>query len=119
MGSAFTSVGGVRRGYGGHEAILQSFHATFLQHGMVGTHKKSDSLHPGLQKGFLPISWLSILSCAHSFQTNQAENSSSMLGQQLFIYHEAQKGLQYWARLSARAMMVTREGHVVIVLQYA
>ena len=35
MGSAFTSVGGKRRGYGGHEAILQSFHATFLQHGMV------------------------------------------------------------------------------------
>lgn len=35
VGSAFTSVGGMRRGYGGHEAILQSFHATFLQHGMV------------------------------------------------------------------------------------
>ena len=37
MGSAFTSVGGHGRGFGGHEAILQSFHATFLQHGMVYT----------------------------------------------------------------------------------
>lgn len=36
VGSAFTSVGGNGRGYGGHEAILQSFHSTFLQHGMVG-----------------------------------------------------------------------------------
>lgn len=35
VGSAFTSVGGHGRGFGGHEAILQSFHATFLQHGMV------------------------------------------------------------------------------------
>jgi len=35
VGGAFTSVGGRKRGYGGHEAILQSFHATFLQHGMV------------------------------------------------------------------------------------
>lgn len=35
VGSAFTSVGGHSRGYGGHEAILQSFHAFFLQHGMV------------------------------------------------------------------------------------
>lgn len=35
VGSAFTSVGGNGRGYGGHEAILQSFHSTFLQHGMV------------------------------------------------------------------------------------
>ncbi|KAL3148533.1 hypothetical protein ABBQ38_013970 [Trebouxia sp. C0009 RCD-2024] len=35
VGSAFTSVGGNGRGFGGHEAILQSFHATFLQHGMV------------------------------------------------------------------------------------
>ena len=35
VGSAFTSVGGTGRGFGGHEAILQSFHATFLQHGMV------------------------------------------------------------------------------------
>ncbi|KAK9818362.1 hypothetical protein WJX72_011333 [[Myrmecia] bisecta] len=35
VGSAFTSVGGLGRGFGGHEAILQSFHATFLQHGMV------------------------------------------------------------------------------------
>ena len=37
VGSAFTSVGGHGRGFGGHEAILQSFHATFLQHGMVRT----------------------------------------------------------------------------------
>ena len=35
VGSAFTSVGGVGRGYGGHEAILQSFHGFFLQHGMT------------------------------------------------------------------------------------
>ena len=35
VGSAFTSVGGVGRGYGGHEAILQSFHGFFLQHGMI------------------------------------------------------------------------------------
>lgn len=35
VGAAFTSVGGHGRGFGGHEAILQSFHATFLQHGMV------------------------------------------------------------------------------------
>ena len=35
VGSAFTSVGGHGRGYGGHEAILASFHALFLQHGMV------------------------------------------------------------------------------------
>lgn len=35
VGGAFTSVGGKKRGYGGHEAILQSFHATFLQHGMI------------------------------------------------------------------------------------
>ena len=35
VGSAFTSVGGHGRGYGGHEAILSSFHAFFLQHGMV------------------------------------------------------------------------------------
>lgn len=35
VGSAFTSVGGVGRGYGGHEAILQSFHAFYLQHGMI------------------------------------------------------------------------------------
>ena len=34
VGSAFTSVGGSGTGYGGHEAILQSFHAFFLQHGM-------------------------------------------------------------------------------------
>ena len=26
---------GVGRGYGGHEAILQSFHGFFLQHGMI------------------------------------------------------------------------------------
>lgn len=36
VGSAFTSVGGHGRGWGGHEAILSSFHAFFLQHGMVG-----------------------------------------------------------------------------------
>ena len=35
VGGAFTSVGGQGRGYGGHEAILQSIHATFLQHGMI------------------------------------------------------------------------------------
>lgn len=35
VGGAFTSVGGQGRGFGGHEAILQQFHATFLQHGMV------------------------------------------------------------------------------------
>jgi len=35
VGAAFTSVGGHGRGFGGHEAILQSFHATFLQHGMA------------------------------------------------------------------------------------
>jgi multimeric flavodoxin WrbA len=35
VGSAFTSVGGHGRGYGGHEAILSSFHSFFLQHGMV------------------------------------------------------------------------------------
>mmetsp|Transcript_64137 Transcript_64137/g.202917 ORF Transcript_64137/g.202917 Transcript_64137/m.202917 type:complete len:222 (+) Transcript_64137:272-937(+) len=35
VGSAFTSVGGQGRGYGGHEAILMSFHSTFLQHGML------------------------------------------------------------------------------------
>lgn len=35
VASAFTSVGGVGRGYGGHEAILQSLHATFFQHGMI------------------------------------------------------------------------------------
>lgn len=35
VGSAFTSVGGSGTGYGGHEAILQSFHAFFLQHGMI------------------------------------------------------------------------------------
>ena len=35
VGSAFTSVGGSGTGYGGHEAILQSFHAFFLQHGML------------------------------------------------------------------------------------
>ena len=35
VGSAFTSVGGHGRGYGGHEAILQGFHSCFLQHGMV------------------------------------------------------------------------------------
>ena len=38
VGGAFTSVGGKLRGYGGHEAILQSFHATFLQHGMASPH---------------------------------------------------------------------------------
>ncbi len=37
VGSAFTSVGGHGRGYGGHEAILQGFHCCFLQHGMVRT----------------------------------------------------------------------------------
>lgn len=35
VGGCFTSVGGVGRGYGGHEVILQSVMATFLQHGMV------------------------------------------------------------------------------------
>mmetsp|Transcript_8345 Transcript_8345/g.21085 ORF Transcript_8345/g.21085 Transcript_8345/m.21085 type:complete len:212 (+) Transcript_8345:98-733(+) len=35
VGSAFTSAGGPGRGYGGHEAILQGFHAVFLQHGMI------------------------------------------------------------------------------------
>ena len=35
VGSAFTSVGGSGTGYGGHEAILQSFHAFFFQHGMI------------------------------------------------------------------------------------
>ena len=35
VGSAFTSVGGPGRGYGGHEAILQTFHGFFLQHGMI------------------------------------------------------------------------------------
>ena len=35
VASAFTSVGGHGRGYGGHEAILQGFHSCFLQHGMV------------------------------------------------------------------------------------
>lgn len=35
VGSAFTSVGGVGSGHGGHEGILQTFHAFFLQHGML------------------------------------------------------------------------------------
>jgi len=35
VGGAFTSVGGVGHGYGGHEAILQSYHAFFMQHGMI------------------------------------------------------------------------------------
>lgn len=35
VGAAFTSIGGQGRGFGGHEVILQQFHATFLQHGMV------------------------------------------------------------------------------------
>jgi multimeric flavodoxin WrbA len=35
VGAAFTSIGGHGRGFGGHEVILQQFHATFLQHGMV------------------------------------------------------------------------------------
>jgi multimeric flavodoxin WrbA len=37
VGAAFTSTGGHGRGFGGHEVILQQFHATFLQHGMVRT----------------------------------------------------------------------------------
>lgn len=44
VGSAFTSVGGHGRGFGGHEAILQSFHATFLQHGMVVVGNPPSSL---------------------------------------------------------------------------
>jgi NAD(P)H dehydrogenase (quinone) len=35
VGSAFTSVGEVGSGHGGHEGILQSFHSFFLQHGML------------------------------------------------------------------------------------
>lgn len=35
VGSAFTSIGGVGGGYGGHEPILQSVHGFFLQHGMI------------------------------------------------------------------------------------
>eukprot|EP00239_Pterosperma_sp_CCMP1384_P000407 CAMPEP_0197853760 /NCGR_PEP_ID=MMETSP1438-20131217/23336_1 /TAXON_ID=1461541 /ORGANISM="Pterosperma sp., Strain CCMP1384" /LENGTH=194 /DNA_ID=CAMNT_0043468273 /DNA_START=179 /DNA_END=763 /DNA_ORIENTATION=+ len=35
VASAFTSVGGVGHGFGGHEAILQSYHSTFFQHGMI------------------------------------------------------------------------------------
>ena len=35
VGSAFTSVGEVGGGHGGHEGILQSFHTFFLQHGMI------------------------------------------------------------------------------------
>jgi NAD(P)H dehydrogenase (quinone) len=35
VGSAFTSVGGVGCGHGGHEGVLQSFHSFFLQHGML------------------------------------------------------------------------------------
>lgn len=46
VGAAFTSVGGHGRGFGGHEAILQSFHATFLQHGMV----RSPAAHAWLDK---------------------------------------------------------------------
>lgn len=44
VGSAFTSVGGHERGFGGHEAILQSFHATFLQHGMIVVGNPPSSL---------------------------------------------------------------------------
>jgi len=35
VSSAYTTTGGVGCGYGGHEAILASMHATFLQHGMI------------------------------------------------------------------------------------
>uniref|UniRef100_A0A7S3GM92 Flavodoxin-like domain-containing protein n=1 Tax=Palpitomonas bilix TaxID=652834 RepID=A0A7S3GM92_9EUKA len=35
VGSAFTTTGGKGRGYGGHESIFTSFHATFLQLGMI------------------------------------------------------------------------------------
>mmetsp|Transcript_20016 Transcript_20016/g.65216 ORF Transcript_20016/g.65216 Transcript_20016/m.65216 type:complete len:222 (+) Transcript_20016:65-730(+) len=35
VGACFTSVGGNDRGYGGHEVILSSFIAFFLQHGMI------------------------------------------------------------------------------------
>lgn len=41
VASAFTSVGGHNRGFGGHEAILQSFHSTFFQHGMVSALGRS------------------------------------------------------------------------------
>ena len=44
MGSAFTSVGGHGRGFGGHEAILQNFHSTYLQHGMVRLEQSSCQL---------------------------------------------------------------------------
>jgi len=37
VAGAFTSTGGVGRGHGGHEHILQNFHSTFLQYGMVVT----------------------------------------------------------------------------------
>ena len=55
MGAAFTSVGGHGRGFGGHEAILQSFHATFLQHGMA----RSPAAHAWADKKSL---------AGHSFQ---------------------------------------------------
>jgi len=35
VASAYTTTGGPGCGYGGHEAILASMHATFLQHGMI------------------------------------------------------------------------------------
>ena len=35
VGAAFTAIGGPARGPGGAETVLQSFHATFLSHGMV------------------------------------------------------------------------------------
>jgi hypothetical protein len=38
VASAYTTTGGPGCGYGGHEAILASMHATFLQHGMVCVH---------------------------------------------------------------------------------
>ena len=49
VGSAFTSVGGSGTGYGGHEAILQSFHA-FLQHG-TAPRRAAEPDHGGRAAG--------------------------------------------------------------------